>query len=380
MPVSSVLETLADLVRINSVNPAYEGGHPEQEVVRFLRGFFEGRGIECWEQPVLPERPNLIARVPGRNSGRRIVFEAHTDTVSAGGMDIEPFVPAIRDGRLYGRGSCDNKGGLAAMMHAIVAAASSAEPPPCEVWLAATVDEEHSFRGVSKLCEGLDAHAAVVAEPTSLRAVIASKGVLRWRIRTVGRAAHSSKPHLGVNAITAMSHLVLALEEENRRLSEVTHPLLGPATNNVGIIRGGRQINFVPDECSIEIDRRLIPGEEIPNVLARYQEVLEETAKRFPGFHAEMEPPMLEDYPLETPPGAGVVEAAQRVLERLAIDPEPMGVPYGSDASKFSRKGVPAIVLGPGSIDQAHAAVEFVDCGEVERAVEIYLGIMQSFE
>jgi acetylornithine deacetylase len=266
------------------------------------------------------------------------------------------------------------------MVHALAAVASSVDPPPCEVWLAATIDEEHSFRGVTKLCEDLTAHAAVVAEPTDLRAVIASKGVLRWRIRTVGRAAHSSKPHLGVNAITAMSHLVLVLAEENQRLSGVAHPLLGPATNNVGIIRGGRQINFVPDECSIEIDRRLIPGEEIPKVLARYQEIIDETAKRFPGFQAEMEPPMLEDYPLETPPDATVMKAAKRVLERHAINPEPIGVPYGSDASKFSRKGIPSIVLGPGSIDQAHAAVEYVDCSQVEKAVEIYRGIMETFE
>jgi acetylornithine deacetylase len=248
------------------------------------------------------------------------------------------------------------------------------------VWLAATIDEEHGFRGVAKLCEDIEAHAAVVAEPTDLRVVIASKGVLRWRVRTKGRAAHSAKPHLGVNAITAMARLILALEEESAKLATKQHPLLGPATHNIGLIHGGRQVNFVPDQCCVEIDRRLIPGESIPEVLDRYRKIVDRLAEEFPDFHAEMEPPMLEDYPLETSADAAIVGTAQRVLEGYGLSSEPIGVPYGSDASKFSRKGIPSIVLGPGSIDQAHAAVEFVECDQVERASAIYRGIMETFE
>lgn len=374
-----VLQTLADLVSIPSVNSAYPDGVGEAAVVEYLRAFCAQRGIEHWQDEALPGRPNFFARVPGRDAAKRLVFEAHTDTVSARGMTIEPFKPEIREGALYGRGACDTKAGLAAMLCALADVAASGSAA-CEIWLAATIDEEHAFRGVAKLCEDFRADGAVVAEPTGLRAVVATKGVLRWPIRVLGRAAHSAKPHLGLNAISEMARLVLDLEDENERLAANPHPLLGPATHNIGLIQGGRQVNFVPDECTIQIDRRLIPGESIPDVLAGYQGRLDQLAQRFPSFHAEMGDTLLEDYPLETSADAGIVEATRRTLEQRGVDAEPIGVPYGSDASKLARIGIPSIVLGPGSIDQAHAAVEFVACDQVEKAREIYRGIMEVFQ
>ena len=219
----SVLSTLSDLVAINSINPAYHDGVSEEGVARYVDEFFRSRNIETFRQTVMPGRSNVIARVPGRNPERRIVLEAHMDTVSVRGMTIPPFDPVVRDGLLYGRGSCDTKAGLAAMMHAV---ASLEGPPPCEVWLAAVVDEEFSFQGVLALCDGLRADAAIVAEPTSLRAVIASKGVLRWKIRTRGKAAHSSKPHLGINAISHMAQIISALDRDAESLANRSHPLL----------------------------------------------------------------------------------------------------------------------------------------------------------
>src|ERR1700761_5262653 len=162
-----LFDTLADLVRIESVNPAY-GGPGEAEAARYVRRFFDQRGIETWEQEVFPGRPNVIARLPGRDPGRRIVLEAHTDTVSVQGMQIPPFEPRIENGRMYGRGSCDTKAGLAGMMHAVASLHEEGRQPPCEVWLAAVVDEEHTYRGVVSLCEGLTGDAALVAEPTDL--------------------------------------------------------------------------------------------------------------------------------------------------------------------------------------------------------------------
>src|SRR4051812_34515125 len=275
-----VILTLAELVRINSVNSSYEGGPGEGEIATWVRRFFESRGIEVWEQEVFPNRPNVIARLPGRDPSRCVILEAHTDTVSVQGMTIPPFEPRIAEGKMYGRGSCDTKAGLAGMMHALASLHEEALQPPCDVILAAVVDEEFSYRGVVKLCETLSsstfhAIAALVAEPTNLRAVIASKGVLRWRIIVRGRAAHSSKPHLGVNAISHMARIVLALEADHQCLAAREHPLLGPATCNVGVIRGGVQVNFVPDECAIEIDRRLLPGERAADVLAHYQSLLD---------------------------------------------------------------------------------------------------------
>ena len=375
-----LLQTLADLVRINSINPAYVGGRPEAEVAAYVAEFFRRRGIETFSQEVFPGRPNLIARLPGRQAGRRIVFEAHTDTASVTGMTIPPFEPRLADGRLYGRGSCDTKAGLAGMMHALAAVKAAGVVPPCEIWVAAAADEEFSYRGVVKLCEGLTAAAAVVAEPTELRAIIASKGVIRWKIRTRGVTAHSSKPHLGVNAISHMTRVIQALEMDGRKLALEPHPMLGPATVNVGVIRGGVQVNFVPDECEIEIDRRLLPGETIAGVLAGYEALLAEAGVGIRDFRAEMLPPMLTDYPLATPADAPPVRVASAVLRELGLNPEPAGVPFGSDASKFGRAGIPSIIFGPGSIDQAHAAVEYVECAQVEQACEFYRQFMLRFE
>jgi acetylornithine deacetylase len=380
MTVPPVIQTLAQLVRINSVNSSYEGGPGEREIATWIRQFFEQRGIEVWEQEVFPNRPNVIARLPGRDPSRRVILEAHTDTVSVQGMSIPPFEPTISDGKMYGRGSCDTKAGLAAMMQAVASLHEDGIQPPCEVWLAAVVDEEFSYRGVVKLCDGLTGHAALVAEPTGLRAVIASKGVLRWRIAVRGKAAHSGKPHLGVNAINPMARVVLAIEEDHQRLAAKVHPLLGPATANVGVIHGGVQVNFVPDTCTIEIDRRLLPGETVSGVLAHYQGLLDALKAEHPTLDAIMEPPMLTDEALETSADCAAARVASSVLAEMGLDGELCGVPFGSDASKLSRQGVPSLVIGPGSIDRAHAAVEFVELDQVERAVEFYREFILRFE
>ncbi len=379
--MSPVLSTLADLIRINSINTAYEDGTSEAGVAAYLKEFFQREGIETFEQEVFPGRSNVIARLPGKNSARRVVLEAHMDTVSVKGMTIPPFEPTVSNGRMHGRGSCDTKAGLAGMAHALVALKRDGIVPPCEIWFAAVVDEEHAYRGVVKLCEGLTAHASIVAEPTELRLVVATKGVLRWRIHTHGKSAHSSKPHLGINAIEHMSRLILALEPEHASLSQHVHPLLGPATGNVGIIKGGVQVNFVPASCVIEIDRRLLPGDNVPQIFARYQTLIDELAARQSGFHATIEqPPLLVDEALSTEVSEGVVKTASAVLRDAGLDGTPAGVPYGSDASKLSRQGVPSIVFGPGSIDRAHAAVEYVETDQVLQAFEFYRDFLKRFE
>lgn len=375
-----VIRTLAELVRIPSVNPAYEDGVSEAGVVAWLREFCRERGIEAWETEVFPGRPNLVARIPGRDPRRRVVLEAHTDTVSVKGMTIPPFDPVIDGNLLYGRGSCDTKAGLAAMLHAAASLKDEGYVPPCEVWVAAVVDEEYSYRGVVKLCEGLTAHAAIVAEPTELKVVVASKGVLRWRIRTRGRAAHSSKPHLGVNAIQHMTRVLLALEEHDDTLSTRVHPLVGRATCNVGVISGGVQVNFVPDECLIELDRRLLPGESAAEALREYQALLDEVAARNPGLVVEMEPPMLTDEALDTPVDAPPALLAGEILREMGLDGDPVGVPFGSDASKLARQGVPSLVFGPGSIDRAHAAVEYVEIDQVLQAEAFFRAFLRRFE
>lgn len=374
--MSPVLQTLADLVRINSVNSSYDGGPGEREIAGYVRCFFEQRGMEVWEEEVFPGRPNVIARLPGRDPGRRLVLEAHTDTVSVKGMTIPPFEPLILNGKMYGRGSCDTKAGLATMMHAMASLKADGITPPCEVLLAAVVDEEFSYRGVVKLCESLKADAAIVAEPTEMRAVIATKGVLRCRIVVRGKSAHSSKPHLGVNAITHMARVIAAIEADNDRMAAVQHPLVGCGTCNVGVINGGVQVNFVPDICAIEIDRRLLPGERADDAVAHYRQLLQGIA----GITAEVEEPLLlVDEALDTPAGSAVVQTASRVLREMGLNSDPCGVPFGCDASKLSRAGIPSIVFGPGSIDRAHTVDEYVELDQVEQALEFQRRFILSF-
>ncbi len=380
MPIPSVLETLADLIRINSVNPNYGGGVPEREVVQYIERYFARVGIETWRQEVEPSRDNVIARLPGRRSDRRIVFEAHMDTVSVAGMTIEPFEPKILGGRMYGRGSCDTKGGMAAMMHALASLAEDQITPPCDIWFAATIDEEFSYRGVTHLCRQLEADAAVVAEPTMLQVVTASKGLVRWKIETIGKAAHSAMPNLGVNAIEHMAMVIDALRHDTSRLQETSHPLLGPATCNVGVIRGGVQINLVPASCEIEIDRRMLPGETVVQVLADYQRILDKLAAQHPGLHAVMHPPLLTDVPLETAVDSKAVQQMRTILGDMQLDATPLGVPFCSDASKFGTLGIPSMILGPGSIADAHSADESIECGQVPIAAEIYRRFMIEFE
>jgi acetylornithine deacetylase/succinyl-diaminopimelate desuccinylase-like protein len=194
-----------------------------------------------------------------------------------------------------------------------------------------------------------------------------------------GKAAHSSKPHRGVNAVAHMARLILALEEDAKKLQATTHPLLGTATFNIGTVRGGTQVNIVPDACAIEIDRRLLPGEEPLEVWKCYGRVIDQCRVVLPELEATLESPMLQDLPLETSPSLRVAQIGSEVLASLGMAAEPVGVPYGSDASKLARAGVPSVVFGPGSIDQAHAATEFVACDQVNQAVEFYYRFLVAY-
>lgn len=378
MRPQSVITTLQELIRINSVNPAYSSGQPEGRIQAWIHEFFSGAGIQAELVEVFPDRPNLLATLPGHDRSRRLMLEAHVDTAGVENMVSPPFEPSMLQGRIYGRGACDTKGGLAAMMHALVELHAEGFVPSCDVVLAATMDEEATYRGAAHLCEHLTAEAAIVAEPTELRLVVASKGCLRWRVAIGGRAAHSSTPHLGINAISRMARLIVVMEEGDASLRTVKHPLVGEPTLNVGLIRGGAQVNIVPEQCQVEIDRRLVPGEEPPVIQRQYEELSETLRARFPDMQIT-HTTLLEDWPMETSPDSHIVRTAQQALERLSLPSDPAGVPFGSDASKFTRAGIPSIVMGPGSIDQAHTAAEFVAMDQVVQAVNLYKEIIRGF-
>lgn len=379
MAFSPFVKTLADLICINSVNPAYPNGQPEREIQRYIIEFFQARGIESWRQEVLPDRPNVIVRLPGRRQGDKIIFEAHVDTAGVEDMVVPPFEPTISNGRMRGRGTCDTKAGLAAMMHAIADLKASGKIPLCEVWVVAAVDEENSYRGVAKLCENIQASAAVVAEPTEMKLAIASKGCVRFRITTRGKSAHSSEPRLGANAIQHMARVIDTLADYARRMRAFSHPLVGSPTLNVGLIEGGTQVNVVPGSCWIEIDRRLVPGEQASTAIDDIRKELEGLRGTDHDLEVIVEPMLLQDWPFETPASSPIVSQASQALQDTGLDPEPVGVPFGSDASKLSMAGVPSIVMGPGSIAQAHTEDEFVDLDQVEKAFEVYRHLMATF-
>ena len=377
-----IIATLQEVVAIPSVNPGLPGGTDgERGMADYLTCFFADAGIACERWDALPGRPNVVATLPGRDPRRAILFECHMDTATAEGMTIEPFQPAVKDGKVFGRGSADTKAGGVAMLHAMLRIARSGEPPPVSVMYAGVVDEEYRMRGAAALANALSACdtrivAAVVAEPTELRIIRAHKGIIRAVIDVHGTAAHSSKPHLGANAISAAARLITAFDEEVAAgFAGSDDGITGVPTHNVGTIHGGLQVNFVPAECRLELDRRILPSEEFAAVLEPYRRIAERVAGEHRGITIEVTEDLSIE-PMETPADAAIVAGAaaavRAVTGRASVD----GEPYGTDAAKLSAAGIPSIVLGPGSIDQAHAAVEWVDCAQVLQAVEVYHRIM----
>ena len=376
-----ILSVLQDVVAIESINPDLPGGKDgELRMMEYISGFFADIGIPYETHEILPARHNIIATLDGEDPSRVLLFECHMDTVSVDIMTIPPFTPDIRNGLLYGRGACDTKAGGVAMMMAMKRLKEEGFTPRCTIKYAGVVDEEHLFRGASHLASIIGAEAVVVSEPTELEIVRTHKGLARFRIIVKGTAAHSSKPHLGINAITKMARLICAIEDEIVPVYNTnTHPLVGNPTLNIGVISGGAQINFVPDQCVIEIDRRTIPGENPIETIEIFQQVLSREQDSDPDLDVILEEPFLLDDAMETSVDSRIVQIGVAACQTILGKTTTSGVPYGTDASKFTAVGIPAIVLGPGSIDQAHAAVEWVECRQVLQAVDIYQQIMMNF-
>jgi len=374
------LELLEALIRIPSVNPSYgEGAEGEAELSRFVERYFDGRGLAVTRQRVFEGRDNVVVELRTGHPEAALLFEAHMDTVSLGTMK-RALEPTYRDGRLYGRGACDTKGSLAAMMYALAECAKRPELLSCDVILCASVDEEHRFRGVLRYLEDRPSvAAAVVGEPTKLRIVAAHKGCVRFAVHTHGKAAHSSVPEEGDNAIVRMAEVIRFLNERLAPpLAEKVDPLCGPATLSIGTIRGGKQINIVPDRCTIEVDRRIVPGENPHRVYEDIAAAFEEAFAREPDSYSIE--PLLLDWALDTPPGGAFVSFARDAASRLGFDAGVYGETYGSDASKLQGiGGIPSIVYGPGSIAQAHSSEEWVAADEVERAARFYLELARGF-
>lgn len=339
----NTLQLLRDMIAIPSVNPmrANSGESVEKEMANFVETVFASARVDCERQTVAEGRDNVIAIVHSTTGDvNGLMLNSHMDTVPVDNMSIKPFDPIIENGCVFGRGSCDAKASIAAMTSAVIDYAQQPDRPRPVVF-AAMADEEFGFSGSWKLIEkSWPVSACVVGEPTLLRRVIAHKGIVRWRIEVHGLSAHGATPELGRNAVYDGARVVLALEEYAQRLAEnQSHPRLGHPTLNVGKVAGGHSVNIVPDRCVVELERRLLPGEDGQQAVKHCEEFLRE---RLDGsVQLTFEAPYLIDPAMETTSNAVIVESLARAQqEELGFEAELAGANYGTDGSKLSRAGI----------------------------------------
>ena len=387
--IEDAVSLLSRLVAIDSANSSMDGPG-EGELAAEIAKIGHERGFTVTSHEVLPGRPNVALLLPSTSNhasdepAKRLLFDLHLDTVPHRGI-ADATLPRIVGDRMYGRGTCDTKGALAAAITAASRLATSGIERRAEVLLLFTVDEEYLKRGVAHaVAGGLTATAAIVGEPTSLRPIVAHKGAVRFRIVTHGRAAHTSRPENGDNAILQMVEVIDWLRERlEPTIALRHHPRLTPPTFTIGTITGGTGVNIVPDRCEIEIDRRSLPTEDPDAILAEFDALLADLMRRRPNVKATREAPYLVERGLDGPADGPLVRAVQHAIRSVcadSVDVTPTGVPYGTDASHvWGHTRTPTVVLGPGDIAQAHTADEWVDLSEVRRCAAIYEQLMTSF-
>lgn len=361
-------DLLAQLVAIDSVNPALvPGGAGEAEIAAFVAAWLTERGLEVTVDEPLAGRPSVVGVARGTGGGASLMLNAHLDTVNVDGMD-RPHEPVVRDGRLYGRGAYDMKGGLAAIMAAGAAAARAGLAG--DVIISAVADEEHASEGVQSVLRRWRADACIVTEPTHLRACVAHKGFVWAQLETRGRAAHGSRPDLGVDAIVGMAPALAGIPALQRRLDERRHPLVGAASLHASLIAGGQELSSYPERCVLDIERRTLPGESAQDVERELQELLALARETDPRLDTQLRMGLARE-PFEVDPSADIVEAVRDAAARtLGAEPEIVGHTAWMDAAFLAAAGIPTVVFGPSGAG-AHAIEEHVELESVEQVAEI---------
>ncbi len=381
------LSILKQLIAIPSQNPmGHEpvgDGWYEAGVSRWLCEFFKEHSLPYEYHEIESQRGNVVARIDGDPNRPTVLLDAHQDTVPVAGMIVDPYDAIEKEGRLYGRGTCDVKGSMAAMLAtAIRLIPLNGDHAP--VILSFTCDEERTQIGAAELARRLALPAgqrsallpenpqfAIVCEPTDLNVVVAHKGTVRWKIRTCGAAAHSSNPALGVNAIYKMAKIVSCLEAYAAQLQSggIVHPLCGGRTLSVGTIHGGASVNIVPEQCTIEIDRRLVPGEVAEEAIAAVDQYLRENCD----VDFEFLPTDTISNPLLDRDNAALGQQLIEAAEPTRANRQAIGVPFGTHAPRIAALEIPTVVFGPGSIDQAHTKDEWIEIQQLDEAVDIFV-------
>ena len=377
------IDLLRELVQINSVNPSLvPGGNGEEEIASYVCKVLSEAGIEARLQPVKPGRPNVLARLPGAGQGRTLVLNAHLDTVSVEGMEA-PFSARVADGRLYGRGAWDTKGGLAAGLSALLALAGSGASLAGDLLLVGAVDEEHASLGTQSLLEDLRADGCIILEPTNLDLWVAHGGFAWVEIETEGVAAHGSLPDVGVDAITKMGHLLSRADELRQRLrrNRTFHPPLGGQemhpSLHASVIEGGREWSSYPDRCLLRLERRMIPNENQEDVERELDDLISALASEDPQFKAKWRLSMIRPpWQAEEGPLFTALETACRA--QLGHGPGRATGLMWTDAALMQQAGIPTVIVGPRG-EGKHALVEYVELDSVVTCAQILLNTALSF-
>lgn len=371
--MSDLVELAAQLVAIESINPdVVPGGSGESNVARFVAEWCERGGLETTLSEAAPGRPNVIAVARGSGGGRSLMLNAHMDTVGVAGM-TDPLTPRLEGGRLYGRGAYDMKGSLAACMLATAQAKSRSLRG--DVIMTAVADEEFASVGTEAVAASLRADAAIVTEPTELELAVAHRGFVALEVETHGRAAHGSRPHLGIDAIAKMGRVLVGIEELDRRLRvNPTHVLVSSGSVHASLIEGGQEYSSYPACCVLQAERRTIPGETVALAEQELREIIARAAEGDPDFSAEFRIVFSRE-PFEVAEDAEIVQLVRRQAAAvLRSEPEIVGVSFWADSALLAEAGIPTVVFGPLG-GGAHAEVEWVDVESLEQCVEIYVGV-----
>ena len=382
MPQAPCIQYLRDFVAIPSVNPMGRGDLPaeiagERRYAEHVRERLRGLGLDA-EIFGDPDRPSVVAEA--RVSGARdtLLIASHLDTVPVDHMEIDPFDPVIRDGRLYGRGSCDTKAGMATALEALERVTRNGTLRR-NVILVGESDEELGSIGARDTLRQLTDRGvdwAIATEPTELRIVTHHKGIAIARLVASGRAGHSSAPERGRNAIYALAGAVRALEALHAELAERADPVLGSPTLSVGVVGGGAAPNIIPEEAWLLADRRLVPGDTEQSIRAEIESAL----ARHGVEGVRLERCTLEKGPLATPEDHVSVQQLRAALLAQGLPAEIGNVAFGTDAGVFADAGLRGVVFGPGSIDRAHTAREYVELDQVEAATEVWVRLFEASE
>jgi acetylornithine deacetylase len=357
------------MVATPSVNPVLaEGGAGESEMADLTAGWLRHWGFETVIVTAAPGRLNVVGSLAG--DGPTLLLNGHLDTVGVDGMSIPPFSGEIVDGRLLGRGSCDMKGGVAAILAAASRLASTGRRP--NLIVALTADEEHASLGMAHLVgSGVKADLAIVCEPTSLAVMPAHKGFVWIAADFQGRAAHGSRPEIGIDAIRHAGLYLAALDSYASSLrARPAHPLLQYGSLHAGTITGGSAESVYPESCSLLLERRTMPGEDPTQIVREFQSVLDALLEREPALSATLEMTLERpgtDVPESSPLVRGLVEAA--VVHGLQGKIE--GMTAWVDAAFLNQAGIPAVCFGPGDIAQAHTKDEWIDVGEIRACADV---------